>query len=82
MKVNNMGILGKIGDIIGGLFLVWAGSVIFLLYFCFNKKDEFAFIKLLIFLFMFCLGFIAMILGFRRIVLAIRDIINLIKGKK
>jgi hypothetical protein len=77
-----MNILGKIGDIIGGLFLVWAGSVIFLLYFCFNKTEEFAFIKLLLFLFMFCLGLGGIILGFRRIFIAIRDIINLIKGKK
>lgn len=76
-----MNILRKIGDIIIGLFLVWAGSVIFLLYFCFNKTEEFAFIKLLLFLFMFCLGIIAMILGFRRIVLAIRDIFLLIKQK-
>lgn len=77
-----MNILRKIGDIIGGLFLIWAGSVIFLLYFCFNKTEEFAFIKLLLFLFMFCLGLGGIILGFRRIFIAIRDIINLIKGKK
>jgi len=77
-----MSILGKIGDIIGGLFLVWAGSIIFLLYFCFNKTEEFAFIKLGIFLFMFCLGLGGIILGFRRIVLAIRDIINLIRNRK
>jgi hypothetical protein len=77
-----MSILGKIGDIIGGLFLILAGSVFILIYFCFNKTDEFALIKLWLFLFMFCLGFIAMILGFRRIVLAIRDIINLIRNKQ
>lgn len=77
-----MSILRKIVDIIVSLFVVWAGSVVFLLYFCFNKAEEFAFIKLLLFLFMFCLGIAGIILGFRRIFLSIRDIIKIIKNKK
>jgi hypothetical protein len=75
-------VLKKIGDLIAGLFLAWAGLIIFLLYFCFNKTEEFAFIKLGLFLFMFCLGLGGIILGFRRIFIAIRDILNIIKNKK
>jgi hypothetical protein len=76
-----MSILGKIGDIIGGLFLVLGGSIFILIYFCFNKTEEFALIKLWSFLIMFCLGLGGIVLGFRRIFIAIRDIINLIRNK-
>lgn len=61
--------LKKMLDVLGGLFLIITGSIIFLLYFCLRNIADNAFISLSTFLFTFCMGLGGIILGIRRICL-------------
>jgi len=68
-----MGILSKIGDIIGGVFLLLTGMVLLSLYYVMRKMPDNWFIALLLFLFLIGLGLGGIILGARRIILSLRS---------
>jgi len=67
-----MGIISKIGDIIGGLFLLCSGIVFILLYFAMRKMADNWFIAFLMLLFLVGLGLAGIIFGIRRIIFTAR----------
>ena len=69
-----MGVVGKIGDIIGGLFLLLTGIILLFLYLIMHKMANHWFMAFWLFFFLCGLGLGGIILGTRRIILAIRNI--------
>ncbi len=67
-----MGILSKLGDIIGGIFLLFTGIILLFLYFAMSKMADNWFIAFSMFLFLCGLGLAGIFLGGRRIILVIR----------
>ncbi len=68
-----MSILSKLGDVIGGLFLILTGVILFFLYFAMRRMADNWFIAFLMLLFLCGLGLGGIILGSRRIILSIRS---------
>jgi hypothetical protein len=60
-------LLLKIIDLAIGLFLLFMGFVLLLLYSCLHTKADNGFIFLCTFLFLLCFGIISIILGVKRI---------------
>ena len=67
-----MKVLLKIIDLIGGLFLIFAGIFFLYLYVCLKAKADNWFIMFAMFLFLLGLGIAATLFGVRRLYFAIK----------
>ncbi len=68
-----MGIISKLGDILGGLFLLCSGVILLFLYFIMRKMADNWFIASLLLFFLVGLGLGGIILGIRRLIFTARS---------
>jgi hypothetical protein len=67
--------VAKLFDVLGGMFLVLSGSLIIIVLLSFLRKAENWFISFCLLLFLVILGFGGIVLGSRRIFIALKEII-------